>query len=155
MPKESLADIDTIFSIFHDGTICEWTGDKNLLTLKVECLYLAERINKSFDSFYIDLISIDKLLLDLWMNPVELQKQIKTELADIFKADLDIISTKTEDDHVAISCNQTDTSLDYCGGTLLLSCQSIQVFDQNKNPLKIDQLEGICKSYWDQKSEKE
>ena len=40
--------IRDIFSILHDGTISGWTGDRNLLTLKIDCQYLAERIDKSF-----------------------------------------------------------------------------------------------------------
>ena len=56
-------DIRDIFSILHDGTISAWTGDKNLLTLTVDCEYLAERIDKSFDKFYVELINVDKLEL--------------------------------------------------------------------------------------------
>ena len=44
-------DIRDIFSILHDGTISACTGDKDLLTLTVDCEYLAELIDKSFDKF--------------------------------------------------------------------------------------------------------
>ena len=57
-------DIRDIFSIFHDGEISAWTGNKDLLTLTVDCEYLAERIDKSFDKFYVELSFIDKIELD-------------------------------------------------------------------------------------------
>jgi hypothetical protein len=46
-------DIRDIFLILHDGTISAWTGEKNLLTLTVDCEYLAELIDKSFDKFFL------------------------------------------------------------------------------------------------------
>jgi hypothetical protein len=147
----NLQNIKDVFSIFHDGVICEWTGNLNSLIFKVECQYLAELIDKSFTSFYINLVSIDKLLLDPWMNPIELPKKIKTELSDIFHADLDILSAKIEENYVAVSCNQTDISFDYCGGSLLINCKSISIFDQNKNIITIKKLDEICNYYWDQK----
>lgn len=147
-------DIRDIFSILHDGGISEWTGDKCLLTLTVECQYLAERIDKSFDKFYVELLSVDKLELDPWTNPVDLPVIIKTDLADIFKAELEILSAEIKDDAVIVTCNQHDTDFDYCGGSLTISCQTIKVFDQNKNELTIKQFGEIGKNYWDEWSKK-
>jgi hypothetical protein len=47
-----------------------------------------------------------------------------------------------------------DTSFDYCGGNLTISCQTIKVFDQNKKELTIEQFGKICKNYWDEWSKK-
>lgn len=147
-------DIRDIFSILHDGAISAWTGDKNLLTLTVECQYLAERIDKSFDKFYVELLSVDKLELDPWANPVDLPVIIKTDLSDIFKAELEILSAEIKDDTVIVTCNQNDTDFDYCGGNLTIGCQTIKVFDQNKNELTIEQFGEICKNYWDEWNKK-
>jgi hypothetical protein len=119
-------DIRDIFSILHDGTISAWTGNKSLMTLTVDCRYLAERIDKSFDKFYVELSNIDKIELDPWTNPVALSAVI----------------------------NQHDTELDYSGGNLTISCQAIKIFDQNKNELTVDQFDEICKNYWDEWSKK-
>lgn len=146
----TIDDIRDIFSILHDGSISAWTGDKNLLTLTVDCEYLAERIDKSFDKFYVELINVDKLELDPWTNPVDLPAIIKTDFADIFKAELEILSADIKDDAVVVTCNQHDTDFDYCGGNLTISCQTIKVIDQNKNELTIDQFDMICKNYWDE-----
>ncbi len=148
------ADIKDIFSILHDGTISAWIGDKDLLTLTVDCEYLAERIDKSFDKFYLELIQVDKLELEPWTNPIDLPTVVKTGYSDIFKAELEILSADINDDVVIITCNQHDTSFDYCGGNLTISCQTIKVFDQNKKELTIEQFGKICKNYWDEWSKK-
>ena len=71
MVSRALENIRDIFSILHDGDICAWNGDKNLLTLTVECQYLAKRIDPSFDKFYVELFNIDKLELEPWRNSVD------------------------------------------------------------------------------------
>ena len=146
--------IRDIFSILHDGTISAWTGDKNLLTLTVDCEYLAERIDKSFDKFYVELINLDRLELEPWTNPIDLPTIVKTDFEDIFKAELEILSADIKDEFVVITCNQHDISFDYCGGNLTINCKTIKVYDQNKNELTIDQFDKICKSYWDEWSKK-
>ena len=126
------------------------TGNKDLLILTVECEYLAERIDKSFDNFYVELSIIDKIELDPWSNPFYIPAIIKTELRDIFKAKLEILSADIKDTVVVVSCNQHNTDFDYCGGNLTISCQSIKVFDQSKNELTIEQFDKICNEYWDE-----
>ena len=144
--------IRDIFSILHDGTISGWTGDRNLLTLKIECQYLAERIDKSFDSFYVDLIQIDNLYLTTWPNPFDLPVLTLTDLNDIFKAELEILSAEIKENLVVVTCNQHDTDFDYCGGKLTINCMAIKISDQNRNELTIDEFDIICKSYWSEMS---
>lgn len=138
-----------IFSILHDGTIVAWTGDRDLLTLTIDCQYLARRINQSFDNFYVDLYKVDKIELDPWANPPGFPAIIKTDIADIFRAELELLSADIKEGTVVISCNQHDTDFDYCGGNLTISCHKIKVFDQGRNELTIDELWTICKNYWD------
>lgn len=143
-------DIIDTFSILHDGTISAWTGNKDLLTLTVDCEYLAERIDKSFDKFFVELIQLEELLLLTWPNPFDSPVKTLTEPSDIFKAELEILSADIKDEKVVITCNQHDTEFDYCGGILTISCASIKVYDQLKNELTIDQLDQICSEYWDE-----
>lgn len=147
-------DIKDIFSILHDGTISAWTGNKDLLTLTVECKYLAERIDKSFDKFFIELKEIDKMELEPWANQVGLSTIVKTEFTDIFKAELEIMSADVIDDFVLVTCLQFDTNYDYSGGNLSIRCKTIKVFDQNKNELAINQFEEMSKNYWNEWSKK-
>jgi hypothetical protein len=147
-------DIRDIFTILHDGTISAWTGDKDLLTLTVDCEYLAKRIDKTFDKFYVELTRIDELFLSTWPNPFDLPVQTLTKPSDIFKAELEILSADIKEREVIIACNQHDTDFDYCGGNLTISCERIKVFDQNKMELTVDQFGEICKNYWDEWSKK-
>ena len=142
--------IKDVFSFLHDGTISAWGGDKNLLKLVVDCEYLAEQIEESFTKFHLDLINVDKLELQAWMNLVKQTTIVKTDFIDIFEAELEIISAEIKDEIIVISCNQHDINYDYSGGFLNISCKEIKVFDQNRNELTIDQLRKICKNYWEQ-----
>ncbi len=149
----TIEEIRDIFAILHDGTISDWTGDKSLLTLTVDCEYLAQRINKSFDKFFVDLIDVD-LYLSTWPNPFDLPVKKLTESCDIFKAEIEILSSEIKDGNVIVACNQHDTTFDYCGGNLIISCKAITIYDQNKNTLTIDELDEISKSYWNELSKK-
>ena len=142
------------FSILHDGTISAWAGDKNMLTLTIDCQYLAERIDESFEKFYLELFNLDKLELTPWTNPVDIPTVIKTDLEDVFKTELEIISADIKDNMVVVKCNQNNTDFDYCGGDLTISCQTIKFCDQHKNDLTIEQFQEICKNYWNEWSKK-
>ena len=113
----------------------------------MECEYLAERIDKSFDKFYIELSEIDKIELELWTE-VDIP-DIKTELADIFEAELGIISADSKGNDVVVACDQDDKNFDYDGGNLSINCSYIKIFDQLKKEITVDQLLEICKNYWD------
>lgn len=144
-------DIRDVFSILHDGVISAWSGDKSLLTLTVECKYLAKRINKSFDIFYVELAQVENMFFSTWPNPPDLPVQILTDPVDIFKADLEILSADIKDEVVIVTCNQDYPDFDFSGGTLIISCRIIKVFDQNKDELTIDQFDKICNSYWEER----
>jgi hypothetical protein len=150
----AIKDIRDIFSILHDGGISACTCDKNLLILTVECQYLAERIDKSFDRFYVELRQVDEFCFATWPNPIDLPVRTLTEPSDIFKAELEILSADIKEEKVVVACNQHDTDLDYCGGNLTIVCETIKVYDQNKNELTIAALDKICNDYWHQASKK-
>jgi hypothetical protein len=84
------------------------------------------------------------------MNPIELEQEYFIELKDIFQTGLDILSAEIENGIVKVSCNQSDTSFDYCGGTLYICCKDSKIYDQSKSELTIDRLDQICKEYWDE-----
>lgn len=147
---KSKEDIRDIFSILHDGTISAWEGNKDFLILTIDCEYLAERINKSFDKFYLELSKIDMLQLDPWVNPLDIPQYIMTNPENIFQTEFEILSADIKEDAVIITCNQHNTDYNYCGGNLTISCVDIKVYDQDKNLLTIDTLGKICDSYWNE-----
>lgn len=145
----AVEDIRDIFSIFHDGRISAWKGNKSLLTLTVKCDYLAKLIDKSFDRLYVELYNIDESFFITWPNPFDFPVQTLTELSDIFESELELLSANIIEGKVVIDCCQKDILFDYCGGNLTISCEKIKVFDQNKSQLTVDQLDIICNTYWD------
>jgi hypothetical protein len=100
-------------------------------------------------------MQVEELVLSTWPNPFELPVQTLTEPNDIFKAELEILSADIKGEKVVIACNQHDTGFDYCGGNLGISCETIKVFDQNKNELTIDQFDILCRSYWNDMSKQQ
>ena len=141
-------DICAIFSILHDGDIVAWDEDVQLLTLTIECAYLARCIDSTFELFYIEIIDFDQLSLSTWPNPFHLERQLLTAPKDIFKAKLEILSADINNEEVVITCNQHDTRFDFCGGHLTLIGKAIKVFDQNRSELTINQLALIAENYW-------
>ncbi|MDD2346531.1 MAG: hypothetical protein PHY85_10385 [Bacteroidales bacterium] len=144
-----LNDIRDIFSIFHDGGIVDCKGDFNKLTLTIQCNYLAELINPDFENFYLDLTEINKLDFDPWMNPIDLEKIDFDSHEDYLKVDLEILSAEIKDDSIIVTCNQHDTDLDFCGGILMISAKNFNLYDHKMTPMTIDQLDLICRKYWD------
>ncbi len=150
----AIQEISNIFSWLHDGTITGWSGNRDSLILVVECTYLAERIDPSFDLFYVELHQIDLIEFDPWTIPVDQPAVIKTDFFDIFKAELEILSTEIKEDTVVIICDQHDKkNFDYRGGNLSIRCEGLKLFDQNKNLLTPEQFEKICSAYWDEWSQ--
>lgn len=146
--------IEAVFSILHDGTIISWGGDKKQLTLTVDCKYLAEQIDKSFDRFYLELSQIDELYFSTWPNPFDLPVQTLTKINEIFKAELEILTADIIDSKVVIAFSLSDKNFDYCGGNLTISCSSIKVFDQKERKVTFEELVEKGKDYWDEKRKK-
>lgn len=146
--RKVLEDTRDIFSILHDGVTSLWTHNKKLLTLHVDCEYLAERIDASYKSFYVECDEIQILEFRPWRNPV-LSPVLWTDADDIFKAGLTILSADIDKDSVKITCNQSSKEYDYWGGTLSLSCSAIRIFDEGMRLMSIEELDNICNNYWD------
>ena len=142
-----LEDIAFAFCIFHDGVIEGWTGNANILTLKIGT-YLAKCIDKSFDSFYVDLIHIEKIELDPWIDSDPSSTLLVTELEKIFEAEWEIMRGDVEGDNVLVTCLQSDKKFNYSGGNLFIKCQEVKIFDQNRNELTLAEIHNICKGYW-------
>lgn len=147
-------EIEDIFATFHDGGITEWKGNLKKLTLKIECQYLAQEFKPDFENFYVIINNIEHIELEPWMNPITLEKINKTELKDIFKAELEIGYAETKNGIVKISCNQHDTEFDYCGGNLYLKAERIEILNHLKEKLMPTDLYKTNDNYWNKFNEK-
>ena len=148
--NKALENIRDIFSIFHDGTIKTWNGNHELLKLKIDCEYLAKKIDEDFKVFYVEFSHFEKLEFIPWMNPINKSQISFITTEDIFQANLEILSAEIENEAVKITCNQLDTNFDYYGGALFMNCKSVKVFDEKNNELTIEILDKVCNEYWNE-----
>lgn len=144
---ENLKNVADVFQMFHDGGIIAYEGDNTLLRLTIQCDYLAELIKPEFQFFYIDLFEITQFDLDAW-NPIGEPPLILHGFAQSLQAELEIGYSDVLNDHVRVSCHQSDDNYNYVGGNLLVNCSAIKVYNQELNELTVDELETICDSYW-------
>lgn len=138
--------IETIFSLLQDAQIVSYTGSKEKLILKILCPHLAQTIHPKFSYFSLELQNISLLNLSLWDEKTE--KSILTDLADIFKYELDInaIVDNHEQDLVSIACYMDEK--DFEGANLNINCQDIQLYDQENKPISLNDFAHLVKVYW-------
>lgn len=146
--SDTLQNLCDIFSILHDGSTAAWIGNKELLVLEVDCEYLANRIDPSYKSFFIEMRQVSRLELHPW-RVESLPKIVLTEIIEVFQAELTFLEANIENEVVKVVCNASPDIVDYYGGELFINCSSIVVFDEGKRMLTVGKLHEICKSYWD------
>ena len=142
---EALEEAKNVFSIFHDGELSYFSGKLQQLMLKVDCQYLAERIDPTFVCFYVELHHVEKLAFDPWGEPIGTMGVVRFGLQEVFAKELEILSADVIGEVVSLQCN---------GGSLTFSCKGIKVFDQNRRALTSEALADICRDYWDDWSKK-
>jgi len=142
-------DIVSIFNIFHDGSIVEYQSLGDVIILTIEILYLSERIDPKFNSFYLHLRGVENLKFVTWPNIAENEPDCFSDYSEIFKVDLEILSCKFANDTFNIFCNQADSVYDFCGGELSLNVNSAEVLDEAQKEYSIDELSELCSGYWE------
>ena len=145
-------EIVDIFSIFHDGTIESWSGNEKKLTLKINCQFLAERINPEYVYFYVDIIDITAIELDTYIDNAEKvvveSPIVIKEIDKIFSEEIDIFYAKTENQYVEINCWQVNEKLGYVANRLRINCSSVDVFNQSREWITISDFVKIGDDYW-------
>jgi hypothetical protein len=141
-------ELSEIFSVLHDSTIESAKGEKEHLTLRVGCQYLAELFNPSFYFFYVELIGISEFTFISWEEPAVATVDTPAALALVLAADLEIVSAKVEHERTIITCIEPGSSSG-SGGELIISCQQVILYDQEKRELSLDTLRTVANNYWD------
>lgn len=139
-------ELKDVFTIFHDGTIEEATFNSKNLVLKVQIEYLAQIIDPSFNQFELTLLKVESLSFKPWTGSTKELTDIKT----IFDLDLSITSTQVDEEGTLVihaTCGESADS-SYEGGELILRCDDFLIFDQQRNPLNLDELKGHSANYW-------
>ncbi len=149
MKIEGQENIRDIFSIFHDGGILSCRREDDSLLMEVEIEYLAERINPDFRKFMVRLDDVKNLSFSTWPSDLKSPAVLISEVGKIFKAELEILEGDIEKGKIKIVCNQHSSEFDYCGGELYLSAASAEVTDEAGKSYSIEELDVLCKGYWD------
>lgn len=146
---KSLKELGDVFSIFHDGTIIEYSGTLPTVTLKISCLYLAEMIDKNYEYFYLTLLNVEKLELQTWPTLKNENGTVLDDLNGIFQVELEILRGKINSEkEIEVNCLHIDSIAEYSGGDLIIKYSDFEIFDHNKNFISIKELEGIATDYW-------
>ncbi len=145
-----IKEISDIFSIFHDGGITRYEEHPEFSLMYIDCMYLAELINKDFTSFVLKIHNPKDIQLKTWPQDKKDEAKIIKDINIIFQTELDIYRGEVVDNKCLVCVGQNfDNSLDYAGGDLTFSSLSIDIFDQNRNILSYHDLVAVCKKYWD------
>lgn len=153
MIKE-VENIATVINAFHDGGIIFKKEESGNLIWKIDCEYLAKKINPNFSLFWIKINKYQSIEFNPWLIPTELPEEIWKSPKEIFKTELEILSAEIEKGKIKIICNQADSDFNFNGGELLLECKSIELFDQEWNRLEYLELKEIVNQYWDNLKQK-
>ncbi len=144
---DKIEEMARIFSIFHDGLVESWSLDGNDLKLAIDILYLAERIDPGYRTFYVTIFDITHLEFERWMNDQSPAPRLY-DIHEIFRAQLEILEGRVVGQGIEVICNQSAPEFDYCGGSLFFSARGIQIFDQGMTAVALADLDRIQQTYW-------
>jgi len=134
-----LDEVSDIFATLHDGGIEELSGTYEQLELKIGCTYLSEYIAPEYEYFYIKLHSVEEFYFEEYTYPAGGPNRLIYDFADLANAEIELLYSNVESDRVKVDCTT---------GILYVKCNSIELFDQQKNPLPPSELFKISDLYW-------
>lgn len=130
-----------IFCIFHDGSFSEFIRNKKNINFTVDIKYLSRLVNPIFSSFKGQMINCSKLEYHLHRE----EDVIITDLKTLSELYLEISYAQVINGCVAVICYSHDNNL---GGNLVFVAENIVIFDEAGQVIEIDELNEICKLYW-------
>ena len=131
-----------ILSIFQEGIIENLKYSVNDLNFKIECTFLADKIDKDFTSFY----GVFKSCKDLYFEPWDDQQNIITDPREIIGLKIELLNTEVGDNgylKIYVNCSNT-----YSGGNLFIHCLDILLFDEEFNGITLQQMNDLVDKYW-------
>ena len=145
IPRKDIVDL---FNIFHDGGIVFANQTKKSVFLRVEIPYLTARIKKGYKYFEIVLNEARDFSFNGWLSDADKSTKLVECFDDIFKDEIEILSATDDGKSIKVTCNIGDVSSPYCGGVLLFICDSAEVKDEGGTEYSIDELDALCRGYW-------
>jgi len=154
MKIDGLENINTIFSVFHDGEINRCVKTNSHLEFDVHIQYLAERINPAFKKFSVVLEGVEELHFTTWPDDANAKPDVLADVGSIFTEELEILSGEIKNGAIEVACNQPLPNLGYCGGFLNIKAKSAFVSDEAGKEYSIEELCSLSTSYWNEWSNK-
>jgi len=147
MKNEAVEQLESLFTMLHDGSIASATQQEGDLILTIDCQYLAELIDPGFERFVVRLNGLEWFAFDPWTDPGATPVAI-TALDRIIDADLEILSAESTGDTALITCKCWNAD-EFKGGHLSIRCADVALYDQNGAPLSLETLRQYCRQYWE------
>jgi len=138
----------SLFSIFHDGTICHHFTVGSNLELDIYIPYLAHEVAPEHDTFHVSLANVRELRFKTWPNDRAAESNLITSAAQIFAPELDILNCELENSALKVVCTQTSSAWSYSGGELVFEVDAAVVSDQAGKSYSIEELRQLSADYW-------
>ncbi len=136
--------LNTIFNAFHDGTINQIKSFANYIEFEVEIGYISEVLIPNSTIIFLQLKEVDKLYFTSWCED---SKKID-DFEVLNREELEITSSKIINEE-EISVQLLSKLSFYPGGELVVSCESFQLFNQNRESISYDNFIKATNHYWD------
>lgn len=131
-----------IFRAFHDGSFEKIIRNKSDIEFLIDIKYLAELVKPSFSFFKCKLKGCRKFEFHIWGE----EGRIINDLNSLEKLYLEILNAEVVDNYISIQCATNDES---CGGNLIFIAENIIIFDEDGQEISHNELDKLCKLYWD------
>lgn len=128
-------DISNIFAALHDGCVDGCAGNHQEMWLKIGCTYLAELIDNSFDSIYLNLSDVTSLYFEVHGG----SKVAIDSTTDLVQLDIELLYSKVESGCIKVDCTK---------GILYLNCSTVEVFNLAKAPISKQAFFDLAELYW-------
>ncbi len=136
--------LGAIFNVFHDGIIVRIVSKNGNLHLVIGISYLAERINPTYQFFYVTLQDVQSFTYTPWGNILLPETSILTDPDHISTRRLEILSSIVTPKDVEVLCLQNARQ----GGTLAFNVDYAIVRDQGGETVSLAQLIELAEGYW-------
>jgi hypothetical protein len=85
-----------------------------------------------------------------WPSDLKSEPELIKDIASIFTPELEILESSLKEGKIQVVCNQHSHEFNYCGGELYFSAASAEVADEDGKAYSLDELDTLCKGYWDE-----
>ena len=142
--------IASIFSALHDGVISSQLSGKDGLLLVIDAPHLASRIAPTFTRFLVCLLGAEDVRFHTWPGEDGGSTHTLAATDEIFRPKLRILEGNSNDGIIGVACDHEDADCDYSGGELEFRAELATVSDEAGKFWTLDQLEALCRDYWDE-----